>query len=335
MTAIASTGSRKKSASGWLQPEPLQTATQRVAVTGGTGFIGRALCARLRADGYPVRALVRNITLAADLAESGVTLVPGDLDDGDALRVLLDDCDVVIHLAGAVRGNSQQSFDRTNVRGTQNLLDALGARKESPRLLLISSLAAREPGLSWYARSKYQAEQCLHDGPPDLDWAIIRPPAVYGPGDKEMLPVFLWMARGIAPVPGDPAARVSLIHVEDLASAIVACLGLPRLQHRTFTLDDGTPGGYDWDEMAAIAGGVWQRKVRLVRLPGLLLDVLARANLALSRALTYAPMLTPAKLRELRHPNWVANNDDITAATGWRPRVRLSKGLEELKDSLL
>ena len=307
---------------------------RRVAVTGATGFIGRVLCARLRAAGYPVSALVRNPTLAADLAASGVTLVAGHLDDGGALRTLLDNCDVVIHLAGAVRGNSQQSFDHTNVRGTQNLLEALATRKELPGLLLISSLAAREPGLSWYARSKYQAEQCLHQGSADLDWAIIRPPAVYGPGDKEMLPVFLWMARGIAPVPGDPAARVSLIHVEDLASALIACLGLPRLQHRTFTLDDGTPGGYDWKEMAAIAGGVWQRKVRLVRLPGPLLDVLAHANLALSRALAYAPMLTPAKLRELRHPNWVVDNDEITAVTGWQPRVRLSKGLEELRDSL-
>jgi nucleoside-diphosphate-sugar epimerase len=278
---------------------------------------------------------VRNPALADDLVASGVTLVPGDLDDGDALRALLDNCDVVIQLAGAVRGNSQQSFDHTNVRGTQNLLEALATRKEKPGLILISSLAAREPGLSWYARSKYQAEQCLHNGPADLDWAIIRPPAVYGPGDREMLPVFLWMARGIAPVPGDPAARVSLIHVEDLASAIIACLRLPRLQHRTFTLADGTPGGYDWGEMATIAGGVWQRKVRLVRLPGPLLDVLARANLALSRALTYAPMLTPAKLRELRHPDWVVDNDEITAATGWRPRVRLSKGLEELRNSRL
>jgi nucleoside-diphosphate-sugar epimerase len=308
---------------------------RRVAVTGATGFIGRVLCARLRADGYPVSALVRNPALAADLAASGVTLVPGDLDNGDALRALLDNCDVVIQVAGAVRGNSQQSFDHTNVRGTQNLLEALATRKEKPGLLLISSLAAREPELSWYARSKYQAEQCLHNGPADLDWAIIRPPAVYGPGDKEMLPVFLSMARGIAPVPGDPAARVSLIHVEDLASAIVACLELPRLQHRTFTLDDGTPGGYDWGEMAAIAGGVWQRKVRLVRLPGPLLDVLARANLTLSRALTYAPMLTPAKLRELRHPDWVADNEEITAATGWQPRVRLPQGLEELRDSRL
>jgi nucleoside-diphosphate-sugar epimerase len=316
------------------QPEPLQAAPGRVAVTGATGFIGRVLCARLRADGYAVSALVRNPALAADLAASGVTLVPGDLDDGNALRALLDNCDVVIQLAGAVRGNSQQSFDHTNVRGTQNLLEALATRQELPALLLVSSLAAREPGLSWYSRSKYQAEQCLHDGPADLDWAIIRPPAVYGPGDKEMLPVFLWMARGIAPVPGDPAARVSLIHVEDLASAIIACLRLPRLQQQTFTLDDGKPDGYDWAEMAAIAEDVWQRKVRLVRLPGPLLDMLARANLALSRVLGYAPMLTPGKLRELRHPNWVVDNAEITAATGWRPKVRLSQGLEEVRNSL-
>lgn len=276
---------------------------------------------------------MRDASRAGDLAASGVTLVTGDLDDREALRVLLDQCDVVVHLAGAVRGNSQQAFDRTNVRGTQNLLEALGACDHSPGLLLISSLAAREPGLSWYAQSKYQAERCLRDGPADLDWAIIRPPAVYGPGDKEMLPVFLSMARGIAPVPGDPAARVSLIHVADLVAAIVACLELPRLQGRTFTLDDGTRGGYNWREMAAIAGAVWQRKVRLIRLPGLLLDMVAHANLALSRVLSYAPMLTPAKLRELRHPDWVADNDGITAATGWRPRIPLSKGLEELRDS--
>lgn len=288
---------------------------------------------RLRTDGYPVKALVRNAARAADLALSGVALIPGDLGDRDALRTLLDECDVVIHLAGAVRGNSQQSFDQTNVRGTQNLVEVLAARSEMPGLILVSSLAAREPALSWYAHSKFQAEQCLHQGPADLDWAIVRPPAVYGPGDKEMLPVFLWMARGIAPVPGDPSARVSLIHVEDLVGAIIACLGLPRLQHRIFTLDDGTPDGYDWCEMASIAGLTWQRKVRPVRLPGLLLDFLARVNLALSRVLGYAPMLTPGKLGELRHKNWVANNDDITAATGWQPQIRLSQGLEELKDS--
>lgn len=312
----------------------MQKAIQRVAVTGATGFIGRVLCTRLRADGYSVSALVRNASAAAGLKALGVTLIPGDLDNGESLEALLDNCEVVIHLAGSVRGNSQQAFDHTNVRGTLNLLEAIASCRDLPGFLLISSLAAREPRLSWYAQSKYQAEQCLHDGPADLDWAIIRPPAVYGPGDKEMRPIFLAMARGVAPIPGNPAARFSLIHVKDLVNAIVACLELPRLAHRTFTLDDGKTGGYGWDEMANLAADIWQRKVRLIRMPNLFLDMLACTNLALSRVLAYAPMLTPAKLRELRHPDWVAGNDRITAATGWRPQVPLLQGLKELKDSV-
>ena len=84
-------------------------------------------------------------------------LVPGNLEDRDALRSLLDDCDLVIHLARAVRAYSQRSFDRTNVGGTQNLLEVLGAREPLPGLILVSSLTAREPEVSWYARSKHRA----------------------------------------------------------------------------------------------------------------------------------------------------------------------------------
>ncbi len=313
----------------------MSAARNRIAVTGATGFIGRALCSRLRADGYAVTALVRDTSRARDLSAAGVTLVPGDLDDLDQLRTLTGNCDVVVHCAGAVRGNSQQSFDHTNLQGLQNLLRVMDTRPEAPGLLLLSSLAAREPELSWYARSKYLAEQCLGADAGGLDWAIIRPPPVYGPGDKEMLPVFLWMARGIAPVPGDPAARVSLIHVDDLVSAILACLRQPALAHRTFALDDGKAGGYDWHEMAAVAAVVWQRKVRLVRLPSRVLDALAASNLGLSRLLGYAPMLTPAKLRELRHPDWVVNNTEITAATGWLPQIPLQVGLEQIRDAVL
>ena len=278
---------------------------------------------------------MRDTSRASDLSAAGITLVPGDLDDLDQLRVLTQNCDVVVHCAGAVRGGSQQAFDHTNLQGLQNLLRALAARPEPPGLLLVSSLAAREPALSWYARSKYEAEKCLNADARGLDWAIIRPPPVYGPGDKEMLPVFLWMARGIAPVPGDPAARISLIHVEDLVSAILACLQQPALAQRTFMLDDGRPGGYDWHEMAAVAAAVWQRRVRLVRLPPLLLDTVAAGNLVLSRLLGYAPMLTPAKLRELRHPDWVVDNAEITAATGWQPEISLKAGLEEIRDAVL
>lgn len=312
----------------------MSPATPWIAVTGATGFIGRALCAHLQASGYSVRALVRDADAAADLAASGVKLIIGDLGREDSLSALLDDAAAVIHLAGAVRGNSPESFDRTNVDGTQRLIDAATRSAHPPRLVHISSLAAREPQLSWYARSKHTTEQRLQAAAKSLDWAIIRPPAVYGPGDKEMLAVFRSMARGVLPIPGDPASRVSLIHVDDLVEGIIACLRLPELGCRTFCLADGTPDGYGWLDMAAIAEDVWGRKVHAIRIPPPLLNALAYANLSLSRLLGYAPMLTPSKLCELRHPDWVVHDQAFTEATGWHPQVTLRSGLEQLKSSI-
>ncbi len=235
----------------------------------------------------------------------------------------------VIHVAGAVRGASPREFDHINVTGTANVLAAVAAQANPPRLLLLSSLAAREPGLSWYAASKRAAEGLLLQRP-DLDWVILRPPAVYGPGDREMLSVFRAMARGIAPVPGDAGARISLLHVADLVAACLACLETAAVRGQTLTPCDGRAGGYDWREMADLAAAVWGRRVRLWQVPRWLLDGAAWINVKSARLTGRAPMLTPPKLRELRHRDWVADNSAITRVTGWRPEIDLRRGLEQL-----
>jgi len=273
--------------------------------------------------------LARTPGRAHHLASQGVTLVEGDLDDRAALQRLVTGAAAVVHAAGAVRGSSQQDFDHINVTGTDHLLAAVTAQNTPPRLLLLSSLAAREPGLSWYAASKRAGESLL-DSHPDLDWLILRPPAVYGPGDKEMLPVFQAMARGVAPVPGDTAARISLIHVRDLVAAVIACLRSEAARHQTMTLCDGKVNGYDWREMADLVAAVWGRRVRLWQVPRWLLDGLAWANVHSARLTGRSPMLTPPKLRELRHRDWVADNGLITATTGWEPSIGLRQGLEQL-----
>jgi nucleoside-diphosphate-sugar epimerase len=273
--------------------------------------------------------LARTPGRAQHLASQGVALVEGDLDDSAALQRLVTGAAAVVHAAGAVRGSSQQDFDHINVTGTDQLLAAITAQSTPPRLLLLSSLAAREPGLSWYAASKRAGESLL-DSHPDLDWLILRPPAVYGPGDKEMLPVFQAMARGVAPVPGDTAARISLIHVRDLVAAVIACLRSEAARHRTLTLCDGKANGYDWREMADLVAAVWGRRVRLWQVPRWLLDSLAWANVHSARLTGRSPMLTPPKLRELRHRDWVVDNGLITATTGWEPSIGLRQGLEQL-----
>lgn len=272
---------------------------------------------------------MRDAGRAADLVALGVEPVTGDLHNANALRQLLEGSDAVIHGAGAVRGASQADFDRVNVEGTAAVLEAAAALDPPPRLLLLSSLAAREPQLSWYARSKREAERLLQ-ARDELDWLVLRPPAVYGPGDQEMLAVFQTMARGLATVPGSPESRISLIHVADLAEAILCCLRSEGAGHQTLTLCDGKPGGYDWHELAAEASRHWGRKVRLWPVPGWLLDAVARVNLWAAGLTGRAPMLTPAKLRELRHPDWVVDNREISEITGWKPQTGLAEGLSTL-----
>jgi nucleoside-diphosphate-sugar epimerase len=300
-----------------------------IAVTGATGFIGSVLCAELRQKGYRVQALVRNPDKAQHLADLGVDLIKGDLADGAALHRLMANTTAVIHAAGAVRGSCQQDFDHINVSGTARLLGVLEDQPQHPRLLLLSSLAAREPDLSWYAASKRAGEALLTDYP-GLDWLVVRPPAVYGPGDKEMLPVFRAMARGIATVPGETTARMSLIHVTDLVAALISCLQTGATRQQTLTLCDGRDNGYNWHEMADLAAAVWGRKVRLWQVPKWLLDCLAQINVRSARLTARAPMLTPPKLRELRHTDWVVDNRVITQLTGWRPSIGLQQGMELL-----
>jgi nucleoside-diphosphate-sugar epimerase len=272
---------------------------------------------------------VRDPGRAVALSDAGVELVHGDLGDRDALSRLVADSTALVHCAGVVRGSSQQSFDAVNVRGTNTLLEVLRERQQRPRLLLLSSLAAREPQLSWYASSKFAGEQLLV-AETSLDWCVLRPPPVYGPGDEEMKAVFQWMSRGIALAPGAPQARISMIHVRDLVNATIACLTQEATRHRTFTLCDGKAGGYDWNELADVASKVWRRPVRVIAAPRLLLDAVARINLWLAGITGSPPMLTPPKLRELRHPDWVVDNRDISACTGWTPEIELPAGLSEL-----
>jgi nucleoside-diphosphate-sugar epimerase len=298
-----------------------------VAVTGGTGFIGGALARRLAAAGWRIRVLVRPSSPRGRLAGVAADLVVGDLGDLDSLRRFVYQADAVVHCAGAVRGASQAYFDRVNAEGVARLVRAAAGEHPAPRFLLISSLAAREPGLSAYAASKRRGEEALAVGGGTMPWGVLRPPAVYGPGDRELLPLFRWMARGIAPVLGSGNARFSLLYVQDLAEAAVRWLSGGTAVQRTFELDDGHPGGYTWLDIVDAITSLRSRRVIPIRVPALFLEVLAAVNLAAARVIGYKPMLTPGKVRELRHADWVCNGAAFMEVTGWGPKVSLEEGL--------
>jgi 2-alkyl-3-oxoalkanoate reductase len=260
---------------------------------------------------------------------AGVEWIAGDVNDRAALAALIDGAETVIHCAGAVRGSSRSDFDQVNEQGVLNTVDAANNASTCRRFLLLSSLAAREPQLSDYAGSKRRGERALETNAGHLGWAVLRPPAVYGPGDKEMLPLFQGMARGLAPIPGDGQGRFSLIHVSDLASAVVAWLQTSNDSGNTYTLDDGHEGGYDWDTVLATASRVLRNNapIRRLQIPAPLLRFVGGANLAAARVFGYAPMLTPGKVREVTHADWVCDGHAFTQATGWHPAFDFERGL--------
>jgi nucleoside-diphosphate-sugar epimerase len=136
------------------------------------------------------------------------------------------------------------------------------------------------------------------------------------------------MAKGVAPLPGSGHGRFSLIYVEDLVEAIVGWLNCSNGQGRTFELHDGKPGGYSWHDVIGTVGHLRRGRLPVcIRVPLILAKLIAMLNLATARAVGYAPMLTPGKIRELQHSDWVCDNAALSTSTGWTPRILLAEGL--------
>ncbi|SER00895.1 Nucleoside-diphosphate-sugar epimerase [Nitrosomonas sp. Nm51] len=298
-----------------------------VAVTGATGFIGNRLISKLVNEGWQIIALSRSKRNNT----KSIQWVHGDLNNRTALAELTQDASAVIHCAGAVRGCSFDDFVHTNVTGTKNLLDIVIQHNNHPRFLLISSLAARQPELSWYSKSKILAEQEVISNSASLAWTIFRPTAVYGPGDKELKPLFKATRNGLLPVVGKLNNRFGLIHVDDLIRAIQLWLDSEKPCNGIFELDDGTPNGYSFESLANLAQEVWKRPVRCIMIPHFLIQNIAVLNLWLARLLRYSPMLTPGKVNELQHHDWVCDNKPlIRALPGWQPSIHLYESLPRI-----
>jgi nucleoside-diphosphate-sugar epimerase len=299
-----------------------------IALTGATGFIGAALARRLAGTGRKIQALIRPASSHKRLDGFAVRWIEGDLEDTASLRRLVEGVDTVIHCAGTVRGATREQFNRVNAEGLSRMVQATVNQHPTPRFLLMSSLAAREPHLSDYAASKRQGEKVLAEKSDQLSWTIYRPCAVYGPGDREMLPVFRWMANGIAPVLGDGSSRFSLLYVKDLVEAVVQWLDRNSCRSGTYELHDGQPGGYSWHDVIDTVRQLRAKYIVRLKIPLVLVRLAAALNLFAAKTFGYAPMLTPGKVRELYHSNWICDNKALQAAIEWSPRTLLPEGLQ-------
>jgi len=292
----------------------------KLAVTGGTGFVGARLIEAALAAGHQVMALARR-----DQDErEGVQWVRGDLHARTALERLVDGADAVVHVAGVINAPDAAGFEHGNVGGTLAMLAAATAGGVS-RFVHVSSLAAREPALSLYGASKARAEELVRSS--GLDWAIVRPPAVYGPGDRETLELFRMAKLGLMLMP--PRGRLSLIHVDDLAGLLLRLAEPDAPSNLIIEADDGRPGGWTHREFARALGTALGKRPAILSAPGPLLKLAARADQLVRRD---RAKLTVDRAAYFSHRNWVVDTKLGPPPGLWQPQVPTDRGLRETAD---
>jgi uncharacterized protein YbjT (DUF2867 family) len=289
----------------------------KLAVTGGTGFVGGRLIELALAAGHEVRALTRR----PQQDREGVTWVEGALDRPDSLDRLVKGADAVIHVAGVINARDLAGFEAGNVTGTAAVV-AASEKAGIGRFVHVSSLAAREPKLSIYGATKAGSEALVTASA--IPSAIVRPPAVYGPGDKETLELFRMAKRGFVLLP--PEGRLSLIHVDDLGRLLLALADPNAPNGLVVEPDDGRHGGWSHREFGEALGRALGRRVMTVSTPRPILNFCAHIDRLVRRD---RAKLTHDRVAYFCHPDWMVDPGRGAPEGLWRPQIDTEQGLAD------
>ncbi len=319
----------------------MDSQQRRVLVTGANGFIGAHLTRDLISKGYAVRAMVRTTSDLSALSGLDIEYSCADLGEPDTLLPALEGIPTVIHMAGITRATDPREYYLTNVQGTVSLLDACLRSPDLERFVFISSAAAAGP--SWadrprvetdspdpvgpYGRSKLEAEAaCAEAAGKGLPVTVIRPCAVYGKWERDLLELFKWSRRRIAPVVGGDTV-MSLIHAGDLADLIERAARLDSALGRTYFAADPEP--YSVRNLLRIMGSFFGRRAIPVPLPSFMMVLAAGVNELLLKIGRGMDILTLARVKELRRRFWAFDSTKAQEELDWRPARSIVEGLRE------
>lgn len=319
--------------SGWLD-----TIRAPIALTGGTGFVGSHLVDALCAAGISPRVLVRDLENPRWIAGVDAELVKGSMEDPESLERLVGGAGTVIHLAGVLRAAREADFDRGNREGAANLVGAVRRSAPNARLVHVSSLAAAGPSsdpkgkapddpaapISAYGRSKLAGEREVEALGDAGRWCILRPPAVYGPRDTDILEFFKMASRGLAAIPAGER-WLTMAYVGDVVRAILAAASAGA-HGRVYHLGERAPQTLEriFDLLAAGAGS----RVRVVRVPPVVIKLAGVAGSSLQRLGWRRMPLTVDKSTELLARHWTAQTAPSLDALGLGEGTPFGQGAE-------
>lgn len=312
----------------------------KILVTGGTGFIGHHLLAALaKTEDSDIFLLVRNLRRLDASLLSCIFPLAGDL---GSIPPLPSDLDVVFHLAGLTKGVKAADYYTVNYKGTASLLDSLSHQKKRIKFILLSSLAAVGPAaadapagevdeprpLNPYGESKLLAEQIALEHKENLTVAIVRVGGVYGPGDRDFLPFFRFINRGLLPLFDSGRMRLSLCYVEDLVRFLLLVAATESESGEIWHVAD--PRIYTWEEIGTTAASILgKRRLTKVKIPAFVVFTIAAASQGLSRISKRASVINLDKYREMKAAFWVADTSKARRKLGFQPEFSLERGLRE------
>jgi nucleoside-diphosphate-sugar epimerase len=331
----------------------------RALITGANGFVGSNLARRLCADGWEVRGLVRSTSRTGQLASLRVELATGALADAASLEAAARGVDVVFHLAGRVAAHRAEEFVRDNVEGTRNVARACAAQPTPPVLVFVSSLAAGGPGtfeaprreadaeapVSAYGRSKLAAESAAVEAAGDAPLAIVRPPMVFGQGDRASLQLFRSMKfLPLHPVPWLRKFPLSLVHVTDLCDALVRVFErgerVPACNNGEARGNGVAPYGtgkyyvttdrpVTYGQLGRLAAGAAGWAVAVAPLPGAIFWCAGAIGEMMGRVRRRPTILNFDKVRETMASGWVCSDAKLRSDLGYQPTKPLEDRFDE------
>ena len=323
-----------------------------VLVTGASGFIGRHLVQRLIERGCRVSCLVRATSRIGELRSAGVQLITGDVTDragmGRALEV--SQAGIVFHLAGLVKALRTDDFVRVNAGGVESVAGACARRADPPVLVVVSSLSAAGPSavdrprvegdsptpVSAYGRSKLAGEQAAAKYAAGVPISIVRPPIVFGPGDRGVLEMFRPIARsGFHVVPGRGECRFSLIHVADLVEGLLLTAEKGERLHRSGSPGQGVYFMTAEDDLTyaelgqAMATALEKRPATVLHMPRPLMRLAGLCGDAMGRMRQRPGWVNSDKIAEALAGSWTCSSAKARTHLGWSPAATLADRLHE------
>lgn len=314
----------------------------KVFMTGATGFVGSFLAESLVQAKHEVRCLVRKESNLRWIADLDLDCYYGSIFDHDSLVRGMEGCDVVYHVAGVTKARTEDEYFRGNYEGTKNLVDAaMKYKKKISRFIHVSSQAAVGPSptlipideshpanpLTYYGKSKWAAEEYVSSFVGKMPITIVRPPAVYGPRETDILEFFRTVKMGLIPQLGGADKYLSLIHVKDLVRGIIIAGEHDKSIGNTYFLTSPEP--YSWEEISRITLNILQKRGFRVPLPVPLIKTIAAVSEGIASLTKKPALVNKQKVIEMEQDFWTCSPDKAKKELGFEAEIGLENGIRE------